>query len=89
MPGGLGARRGGQHVCLGGCGQGHGPRGVTGVTLTWSASDGGRGRFACDRSMGAGGPPCAGGPEEGMLYPGSLARMFRPEYEPSSLSTVF
>ena len=37
---------------------------ATGVAHTCSASDGGRGRFDCDRSMGAGGPPSAGGPKE-------------------------
>ena len=36
---------------------------------TCSASEGGRGRFANDWSMRAGGPPSAGGPEERGVAP--------------------
>ena len=54
----------------------HGVAGATGrvardrgLARTCSVSEGGRGRFASDSSMGAGGPPTAGGPEKGRVAP--------------------
>ena len=51
-------------ACCGWCGRGHRPCGATWVARTLTASEGGRGRFASDWSVGAGGPPSAGDPKE-------------------------
>ena len=56
-------------VCEVAGGRGHGLCGATRVARTCSASEGGCGRFASDGSMGAGGPPTAGGTEERGVAP--------------------
>ena len=68
---------GSQHGCCACCGRSHGPCGATMVAHTRSASDGGRGRFDSDCSMGAGGPPSAGGPKERR---GAAARSMATDY---------